>query len=272
MAFLTEYSFLGGFVRSAYYHTLKLTHDRNYRLVSLLRMFHGFKPRYRELNLKVFGVNYLVPDIDSFLFMLDEIYVRDIYLFKPGHERPVIIDVGANIGVSVNYFKKKYPCALIEAYEADEKIFKYLQHNIPDSDNVSLHNVAVWKCGGELLFSGDGADGGKVGSVGVKVKAIDIKEILAKHSYIDLLKIDIEGAESEVIPECAGRLGHVEHVFVEYHSTKDMPQGIAAIMAILTSEGFRLSVQTIKSSLRPFIDDVENGEFDLQLNIFGWRN
>ncbi len=40
---------------------------------------------------------------------------------------------------------------------------------------------------------------------------------------IDLLKIDIEGAEVPVLEDCAARLDWVDRVFVEYHSFTDLP-------------------------------------------------
>lgn len=273
MSFLTSSALLGGFLKGPYFHLRRLVGNNNYRQVALLKFMHGLSQRYTEKTIKAFGVRYSVPDVASFLGMLDEIYGSEIYRFSVNTESPLIVDIGANIGVSVNYFLACYPQARILAFEADPKIFNHLVRNVPaDNRNVELINKAVWNENTRLNFSQEGADGGRVeGSAGIEIDAVDIREVI-QGKKIDLLKIDIEGAEQQVLPACAGMLGNVNRIFVEYHSVSGCQQRLDEILKVLVDQGFRLHFQTLWESPRPFHQQEVHGDFDMQMNIFGWKD
>jgi len=272
MSFLTDSSLIGGFLRAPYFHVKRLLCERDYRTVALLKTVHGLARRYREKQIRAFGVCYRVPDVASFLSMLDEIYANRIYEFQAVNDAPLIVDIGANIGVSVNYFLSRYPHARIIAYEADPAVFACLQHNVSaHGDRVTLINQAVWSENARLPFVQEGADGGRLsGDGGIDVPAVDIRDVLIDKS-IDLLKIDIEGAEESVLPACAGMLDNVERIFIEYHSSLGKPQRFGEIAGLLNASGFRLHIQTVSGSGAPFSRVQLNGGFDMQLNIFAWR-
>ena len=54
-------------------------------------------------------------------------------------------------------------------------------------------------------------------------------------SRVDFLKLDIEGAEVEVINDCQDRLHNIEHLFVEYHSPLGQKQQLDIILTALTN-------------------------------------
>jgi FkbM family methyltransferase len=272
MSFLTDSSLLGGFLRRPYFHARRLFAEHDYRTIAWLRMRHGYAKRYREKQIHAFGVDYRVPDVASFLSALDEIYGDGIYGFESANKSPVIVDIGANIGVSVNYFLDRYPGARIYAYEADPAIFSCLKHNLADrADRVELFNQAVWHENTSLRFAQEGADGGRLSDTGgIDVQAVDVRDVLAG-KQIDLLKIDIEGAEEAVLPACAGSLDNVERVFLEYHSKPGKQQRFGELAALLNDAGFRLHVHPESCSRAPFMKLDLRGGFDMQLNIFAWR-
>ncbi|HWV30316.1 MAG TPA: FkbM family methyltransferase, partial [Dyadobacter sp.] len=92
-------------------------------------------------------------------------------------------------------------------------------------------------------------------------------------SRIDFLKIDIEGAEIDVLHDCRGSLAHVQNLFVEFHSYIGNAQGLADVVKVFEENGFRYYVDTNQHRLRPFVNHRYRGNdvMDLQLNIFGWR-
>ena len=100
-----------------------------------------------------------------------------------------------------------------------------------------------------------------------------MKDFLEKESRIDFLKIDIEGAEIEVLHDCRGSLAHVQNLFVEFHSYIGNAQGLADVVKVFEENGFRYYVDTNQHRLRPFVNHRYRGNdvMDLQLNIFGWR-
>lgn len=114
-----------------------------------------------------------------------------------------IIDCGANIGLSAVYFANKFPNARIIAIEPDSNNFSFLQNNTRNYPNVSCLQRAVWPVNTSLEVVDPGRGGWglqtKTSSNG-KLKSITIDEIMEQYHFpkIDLLKIDIEGAEQEL--------------------------------------------------------------------------
>lgn len=117
-----------------------------------------------------------------------------------------IVDLGSNIGLSVLHFKSKYPNARIIAVEPERGNYELLQKNVAPYKNVYCLNNAIWHTNKNLnLF--DGGQGeysyrvvdGNDEPVG-NVPAVTIDDIMTKYGLttIDILKIDIEGAEKEL--------------------------------------------------------------------------
>lgn len=250
--------------------------ERNYCTFLTLRMKLVGIPRFTECRVKVHDWDLVVPDAASFLTTYGEIFVEQIYKISCADESPVILDLGANIGLSVLYLKKLYPKARITAYEADPRIFTYLKKNITGNGyrDVILVNKAVWHENAVLQFSPEGGDGGRVAWDGesstVEVQAQDIREILEGRT-IDFLKMDIEGAEDVVLPACREYLPAVRTIFVEYHSRADERQQLDTIISLLSGAGFRLQMQSVFCSPSPLAERRIHSGYDLQLNIFGWR-
>ncbi|MDO9000941.1 MAG: FkbM family methyltransferase [Bacteroidota bacterium] len=123
-----------------------------------------------------------------------------------------ILDLGSNIGLSLVYFNSKFPEAKIIAIEPDKNNYKMLLENIKTNNlNAITMNFGVWHKNQNLVISKDFRDG-KDWSLSTKVankndssviKGITIDEILSqtKTENIDLLKIDIEGAEKYIFRE-----------------------------------------------------------------------
>lgn len=269
-----------GILKPLYYlsaeHLYKLVTDAEYRRYHLLALRLANRPRFESFNAKVSGWNLSLPDAASFLSAYKEIFVEDIYAFKSATSAPRILDLGANIGLSVLYFKQLYPNAEITAYEADPSIFRHLERNVHGNgfSDVCLMNKAVWDQNTTIMFNSEGADGGRV-ALGednnlISVEAVDIREILSRGNY-DFLKMDIEGAEERVFPACRDYLDSFRHVFVEYHSVTGHKQCLDRIIGVLAEAGFRIHIHSIFSSPSPFVELRTNSGFDLQLNIFGWR-
>ncbi|GAB2778867.1 hypothetical protein GCM10010465_26880 [Actinomadura fibrosa] len=224
------------------------------------------------------GKPFYIHDISSFYLGKKEIFHWGVYKFQAENDEPYIIDCGANLGMSIIYFKKLYPKASITAFEADDYIFSFLEKNIKSFqyNDVELVNNAVWNKEEELSFFAEGGAGGRLEVLGKEkniktVKATRLKNWL-KNKKIDFLKIDIEGAESEVIDDCKDELKNVEKIFIEYHSFNAKEQNLHRILMILHMAGFRYHIKEAFTRQFPFIDKDLNVEMDLQLNIFGYRD
>lgn len=238
-------------------------------------------PRYTELSINALNGKLLIPDIASFLSTYKEIIINKIYEFQPKDPENIqIVDIGANIGLSVIFFYQNYPLANIEAYEADPSIYKVLCKNISNynCDNIQIYNKAVWDENTVLQFYAEGADGGHIennltvrADKVISVETIDVIEILQKYKKIDFLKIDIEGAEVRVLSRANDYLKNVENIFVEYHSIAGVKQEYHVVIKTLAEAGFRIYTQTSLVSEQPFKKCSEYNGYDFLVNIFGVR-
>lgn len=264
------------FLREPVRHLLKLVHDPEYRRWCWLDARLAFAPRFSERHARVHGWNLAIPDAASFLSSYQEIFVNRIYEFKWPGGQPRILDLGANIGLSILYFKTLFPQAQITALEADPAIFRHAVHNVHGNgfNDVELVNKAAWNESTVLRFHSEGGDGGRVAAEGegqfIEVEALDVRELLEAGRF-DFLKIDIEGAEHAVLPAAAPYLAGVKFVFLEYHSRPGEPQRLGELLGLLADHGFRVDVQSLRNTARPFNGPAVRDGFDMQLNIFAWR-
>jgi FkbM family methyltransferase len=231
-----------------------------------------------ESSVRLFGSQFHFSDGPGFIHSLEEIFHEEVYRFDSSSPTPFIVDAGANIGLSVVYFKRRFPDCQIIAFEPDRKIFSLLERNIRSMgyNGVDLRNSAAWIENTELMFYSEGSLAGSseidFSGAGNKysVKAERLRNTL-QDRRVDFLKIDIEGAENTLIFDLENTLGKVDCVFLEYHSIPSKPQRLPEVLARLSAEGFRYSIRGNSDIMRfPFVDHRPVG-FDLQLNIFCYR-
>jgi FkbM family methyltransferase len=232
-------------------------------------------PRFLHTHAPLLGKRIALTDPSWYLFSYREIFRDEIYRFEIGSPSPLIIDCGANIGLSVIYFKHLYPDARIVAFEPDGEIFRILEQNLKTFQlkNISLYSKAVWSSETELSFQPDGGVGGKLvenTNAGIRVKTVRLKDFL--NQKVDFLKIDIEGAEYEVLKDCKDYLGNVNYLFVEHHGIKDAEETLNEILEIMRNAGFHYHMKESYPIRHPFIPEERNIVYPLLLNIFAFRN
>lgn len=252
---------------------------KNKNLREFYRLYDkwGEYDRYKRVdNVKFLNFTVDVPDLPSFIWQFKEIFVDEIYKFNAHDETPIIYDCGANIGMSCLYFKKVYPNAKIKAFEADPVIADILKTNLSKNGihDVEIINKAVWIDYDGIEFGSEGADGGSIYINGnkIKVESIRLKDLLERETNVDLLKIDIEGAEYAVLKDCMNSLYMVKYIFVEYHSWNKEVQKLGEILNILEKNGFRYYIENLSKRKYPFINYAKEQNMDLQLNIFGVKS
>lgn len=116
-----------------------------------------------------------------------------------------VIDAGANIGLSMVFFKNIYPNSTVICIEPDEDnclmIDKHIKVN--NFSGVYVEKVGLWDSNSFLNIVKDFRDGAKwslrVEAVDydTNLKGVSVNYLLNKYNFkeIDLLKIDIEGSE-----------------------------------------------------------------------------
>jgi len=213
----------------------------------------------------------------SFLATYRELFMDELYKFNPKVKSGgIILDCGANMGLSVLYFAMHYPNHSIIAFEPEPAVFNVLEENIKTFGlkNVSLHRKAIWTKEETLTFHSDGGMGGRVNNLYKKsdqpvnkVETVILKDYL--NDKVDFLKIDIEGAEVEVLRSCKGHLGQVKHLFFEYHNHIHHPQSLHELLAQMQEEGFKYHIKESSARKKPFVDKNTICEtFDMAITIF----
>ena len=257
---------------------VKRQFDQEHQQLRKLSMLSRYTPGSFKYN----GLHFLFPDANSFVFMYKELFKKEIYRFKTAKTKPYIIDCGANIGMSVVYAKRQYPNARIIAFEPEKKIATYLEKNLKANniDDVEIVDKAVWKEHTVLKFISEGADANRISSINkdangqeeVEVETVLLSEYI--NEEVDLLKLDIEGAEIEVVREIEPKLKHVNHLFIEYHSSPNSKQELQVILEILERNNFHYYIDAPNPEKQhPFEDNNTNDifSFDFFLNVYGIR-
>jgi FkbM family methyltransferase len=224
-----------------------------------------------------------IVDAASFLSSYREIFQHEIYAFDAERSDPYIIDCGANVGQAIAYWKQRFPAARIHAFEPDVDVYEALAWNCAqrDFDAVELERAAVWVHENGIVFHAEGADAGTVmaseesHNSGMEEDSEYTVSTVRLRDYLDVpvdfLKLDIEGAETEVLLDCVDGLRHVQHLFVEYHSYVNQEQRIDELLALLRKVGFRIHIHPELTADRPFVQRLEHAGMDHRLNIFAYR-
>jgi FkbM family methyltransferase len=259
----------------------------------ILKQWLGPKPRfepvsfYREKllkhqdwtelkywNHKYFKLSYRRPG--EVLHTYKELFEQEIYRFDAGKKDPVILDCGANIGLSVLYFKQLYPSAIIRAYEPDPANLYLLGENIRNNSlrDVQMVPAAIWTSEGQLEFEQSGSQASRLGEPtanSIKVDTVRLRDEIQLY-HPDLLKIDIEGAEYEVLKDCKEVIHNIPFVFVEYHGLIEDSAKLTEILSWLDNAGFQYYIKMAHDGLdSPFYRQRTHEIFDQQLNIFAYR-
>lgn len=236
------------------------------------------QPRFIAGTIEYDGKAFNYHDAQCFYDSYQEILHDEMYRFDTNHKNPVIIDCGANMGVSVLFFAKAYPQANIIAFEPEEEIYDILEKNIKTYglENINLHKKAVWTSETTLEFFTDHGMGGSVENVYRKqiptlVKTVRLADFLQQP--VSLLKMDIEGAEYDVLKDCEQYFQNIENMFVEYHSFDKKEQHLDDLLSMLKKAGFRYHLRQSFSRKKPFIDRKKVCEnIDMAINVFAYRS
>ncbi len=240
------------------------------------------KKRYEpgQIKTKMGLIKYV--DAPTFLAGLEEIFIDEIYRVKKfSNKKPIVIDCGANIGLSAIYFSQKYD-AEVYAFEADPSICECLIKNIenlcPSPGKIKVINKAIWINDNGVDFDIEGGYSGQIHQHGhnlvkhsVRMPSASLRETISNFEHVDFMKVDIEGAENPAILDCEGVLNIIDYIFIEWHSISSCPQMLGEILNLLKKEGFRYHIKEAFTARSPFVEIEEMCGMDLQLNIFAFK-
>ena len=175
-----------------------------------------------------------------------------------------ILDLGSNIGLSAISFLSEYPNAEIAVMEPDQDNYKMLQENTKSYNEskkrVHYFNAAVYNRETELFI-----DNPNVGSHGFRmaetrgrddkasVQAVTINNLLTQLGWdqVDIIKVDIEGAEKELFSSNTEWIGRARYLIVETHD-RFKPDCTKTVFKALENYAYQMKVwnQNMLFSLR----------------------
>lgn len=202
--------------------------------------------------------NILIHDGPSYYALYKDVFIKKIYHFEAQRPDPLILDCGSHIGGVILYFKRIYPRARIIGFEADPDVFPLLQENISHNNltDVQLVRAALSAKEGTSSYYSDGGSGSCLAEnlprddismrTEWEVPSIRLRDYLTEP--VDFLKINIEGAEWEVLADSEDRLPYVREMVIEYHHWPGLPRTLHKILDLLHRQGYEYLINDFDSA------------------------
>jgi FkbM family methyltransferase len=210
-----------------------------------------------------------VGEFDKRNIEFEEKFDREIIIKKTINvSNPTIFDIGGHIGQSIDYLKRIFPNSNMYSFEPDPDSFKELQKK--NSKSVKVFNIAISDKEGKVIFfknnishtnsiykinldSVDSIKATKERALNnstykneinkeIEVESTTLKKFTDDNniSHIDLLKIDVQGAEDSVLR--GADLSIVDNIIVEIslYDFYEKSSNFSDIEKILLPKGFYL--------------------------------
>jgi FkbM family methyltransferase len=167
--------------------------------------------------------------------LLKSEYKSEYYIPKQVNPK-IILDIGANIGITSIYLANRFPKAKIYSFEPFPDNYEILKKNAQTYNNIEVFNFGLGSKEGDfdIYLSEDSENfggvsfypeaGGVTNTATFKCKIKNINNILKEIDItsIDLIKIDTEGAEFDILTSLDSEiLSNVSWITGELHGNKD---------------------------------------------------
>lgn len=169
--------------------------------------------------------------------------------YKPPTSAECVIDCGANIGFFAVHAGLFFPNAKIVCYEPDEKNFELLKRNLLlNGIQADCRLQGVWSSDFSGFFHPRESFDGFISEEPSLYPVVCELPKIPEKSW---LKLDVEGAEYEVLPAVLESKLLPSHISMEVH---DFHNRGGAIKDLLVRKGYQLHIVTDGSSQPPFAD------------------
>jgi FkbM family methyltransferase len=209
------------------------------------------EPRRTGGTLRLMDLEVDYVDALSLAPQWHEIFVRRSLEFDTACAAPTILDCGANVGLASIWLRRAYPQARITAFEADPQVYAVLQRNLQRNgmSGITVRHAAIWRETGTIPFRCEGSDAGAIDRVGAategavrEVPCVRLRDVLAETGTVDFMKMDIEGAELDVLEDAAELLRSVRAMQVEIHDFDPARRMLPRCLTLLEHAGFEYAL------------------------------
>jgi len=184
--------------------------------------------------------------VDSDEVIFGQVMIDWQYNLPPVDDVRLIVDCGANIGMSALYFARRYPQAKIIAIEPHPENHAMLPRNTQHVAAIRAVRAAVWPRQTVLSVAAGAGQSYAAATVtearaaeSEGVPAVQLRDVVAEHGKIDILKIDIEGSEKPLFedPSCVEWLANTRVIHAELHDWMN-PGSASAFYRAITQFDF----------------------------------
>jgi len=158
-------------------------------------------------------------EYDAHPFWMERLNAVAAQLRQAG-QVPLIIDAGANVGYSALYLAEHFPDAVILAVEPDRHCVDLIERNCAGNPRIRPVHAAVWshENGVDLTTRDEGSWANRVTDIGT-TPSVTLETLIAEvpNAAPFIVKLDIEGAESEVCQASPGAVASFACIMIEPH-------------------------------------------------------
>ncbi len=215
------------------------------------RLYKGNK---EDVTLALQGATYVVGLRTTEIYTIEELFNDHDYdrldTFIPKSDWTVF-DIGANVGMFA--IQQARRASQVYAFEPNPDCYRRLSRAIVENrltDHITSFNYALGASSGVgtmRLYAGQttagsvvpGADLSSAQGARVRITSLDLLIPALALTHIDLLKINVEGAEVAVLDGAVRTLELVDRIVLEYHSAGLRQQ----VSTILNDRGFTQALQ-----------------------------
>ncbi|MFA6175409.1 MAG: FkbM family methyltransferase, partial [Phycisphaerae bacterium] len=213
----------------------------------------ALKTRFGNWKIKFGDITIYCYDLLSFYNAFKDIFYHRIYDFESNADCPTVIDGGGHIGLFTLYVKCKYPGAKITVFEPDGRSLELLRKNLTANGitDVKIVEAGLYKENTTLSFGSDNSDGSSIFAKNrdLSINVVRLSDYI--QSPVDFVKLNIEGAELDVISEISSLLCNINELVFEYHGFSEIGQNLHKILPILADAGFRYMIHDFDSETNP---------------------
>jgi FkbM family methyltransferase len=216
---------------------------------------HEHRISSKEIDIPKFDL----PNTGFIFFNLNEFFVQRKFDFLDIKKGGLVVDVGANFGLFSRYCLERGAGEVL-AVEPNSEAFLYLQKNIKQEEGRMLCKV-IHNHDGEIEFhesenslvSGLYKDRNDMAAHGnlttKKIECLTLDSLLKDEEEIDLLKMDVEGAEYEILEACSDEtLNKCSKVYLEFHDGINNRGRLEKIKQKFLDLGFKVAGKNIQST------------------------
>lgn len=253
---LKKFSHLDNFNLIVLAKNYVLNLDNKFDGLSIVNHKEGFLIRFSELEI-------YIESLEEF-HILNEVFINDDYRFS-SNSKSILIDIGANIGISSLFFSRCKYINKIFAFEPVKDTYDQAQYNLKLNEKINkvewIKNVGLGRNNRKESFLFDSKTKGNTGirgklspsylenefaikrEVQICDASVEINKILKTvNDEKIIIKMDCEGAEYEILDNLfeSGVIDQIDVLLLEWHDN-----GVEEIEKLLLESGFNLFVRDL---------------------------